>query len=351
MYETLAKLEDDPNLRDLYGKLAKTEEKHAALWEQKLVESGAELHTFKPGWRTQVMIFLARHFGASFVLPSLISLEQVAFETYDSQPEAVEAGFPLEERSHARIFSQLSHGGGAPGSSIARIEGRHRSGGNALRAAVLGANDGVVSNLSLVMGVAGADLQPNSVIVAGFAGLLAGAMAMAMGEWLSVQSARELFAHQIKIEQAELEASPEEEKEELALIYQSKGLTAEESRRLAERIASNPESALDTLSREELGIDPDELGGSAWVAAITSFGLFATGAIIPVLGFLLASGPTAIFLSALFSAVGLFLIGAGTTLFTGRGVLFSGARQISIGLAAAAVTFAVGRLFGVVVGG
>jgi VIT1/CCC1 family predicted Fe2+/Mn2+ transporter len=176
-------------------------------------------------------------------------------------------------------------------------------------------------------------------------------MAMAMGEWLSVQSARELFAHQIKIEQAELEASPEEEKEELALIYQSKGLTVEESRRLAERIASSPETALDTLSREELGIDPEELGGSAWVAAITSFGLFATGAIIPVLGFLLASGPTAIFLSLVFSAVGLFLIGAGTTLFTGRGVLFSGARQISIGLAAAAVTFAVGRLFGVVVGG
>lgn len=351
LYHTLAAIEEQPNIALVYTKLAQTEEKHASLWEKKLEDSGVSVRTFQPGFRTRLMIFLARRFGPTFILPSLITLENASSGAYDNQPDAVKAGFPFEERSHARVFQQLSRTGGAAGSSIARLEGRHRSGGNALRAAVLGANDGIVSNLSLVMGVAGADLQPGTVLVAGFAGLLAGAMAMAMGEWLSVQSARELFAHQVGIEKAELESAPEEEREELALIYQSKGLTQEEAEKLADRIISNPETALDTLAREELGIDPDELGGSAWIAAITSFGLFAMGAIIPVLGFLFASGITAIVLSAVLSAVGLFLIGAGTTLFTGRGVLFSGFRQIAIGLSAAAITFGVGKLFGVAVAG
>jgi vacuolar iron transporter family protein len=234
---------------------------------------------------------------------------------------------------------------------LAQLEGRHRTGGNALRAAVLGANDGLVSNLSLVMGVAGAEFASNTVLVTGLAGLLAGACSMAMGEWLSVTSARELYGQQIATEKAELEDIPEEEQEELELIYQAKGLPADKAKELAARIISNPETALDTLVREELGIDPDDLGGSPWTAAGTSFLLFAIGAIFPVAPFFFLSGTAVILTSLAVSAVAMFAIGAGTTLFTGRGMLFSGARQVAIGIAAAAVTFGLGRLIGVSING
>jgi VIT1/CCC1 family predicted Fe2+/Mn2+ transporter len=235
---------------------------------------------------------------------------------------------------------------------LARLEGRHRAvGGNALRAAVLGANDGLVSNLSLVMGVAGAAFDAPTILVAGLAGLVAGAGSMAMGEWLSVQSSRELYGRQIEIERQEIQAAPEEEAAELALIYEAKGLPPEQARALAARLIADPATALDTLAREELGIDPVELGGSAWVAAGASFGLFAIGAVVPVLPFALLEGSAAIAASVGLSAVALFAIGAAITLLTGRGVLFSGLRQLAIGLGAAGLTFAVGRLLRVAITG
>jgi VIT1/CCC1 family predicted Fe2+/Mn2+ transporter len=238
------------------------------------------------------------------------------------------------------------------GATLAQIEGRHRSaGGNALRAAVLGANDGLVSNLSLVMGVAGAELAGQTVLITGLAGLLAGAISMALGEWLSVQSSRELYEKQLRTEAEEIAVAPEEEREELALIYQARGLDEPTARQLADQIMQTQESALETLAREELGIDPDELGGSAWEAAITSFLLFAIGAIIPVIAFFFLTGIAAIVVSIALSIVGLFVIGAAITLFTGRSVWFSGARQVFFGLAAAAVTFTIGRLIGVSLAG
>jgi VIT1/CCC1 family predicted Fe2+/Mn2+ transporter len=196
------------------------------------------------------------------------------------------------------------------------------------------------------MGVAGAAHSPRSILVTGFAGLLAGAGSMALGEWLSVQSSRELFQRQLDIEREELAAAPAEEAEELALIYQAKGVGAEDARALAQRVISSPATALDTLAREELAIDPEELGGSAWVAASTSFLLFAVGAIIPVVPFLLFAGQAAVLASVLLSAVALFALGAAITLLTGRGVLASGARQLGFGLAAAGLTYVVGRLIG-----
>lgn len=219
-----------------------------------------------------------------------------------------------------------------------------------LRAAVLGANDGLVSNLSLVMGVAGAALSGRGILVTGMAGLLAGAGSMALGEWLSVQSSRELYQRQIAIEKEELATSPEEEAEELALIYQAKGIPVDQARALAHRVIESPETALDTLAREELAIDPAELGGSAWEAAITSFLLFAVGAIIPVFPFLFATGGTAVMSSLGVSALALFGIGAAITLMTGRSVLFSGTRQVVVGIAAAALTYGIGKLIGVSVG-
>jgi vacuolar iron transporter family protein len=201
------------------------------------------------------------------------------------------------------------------------------------------------------MGVAGAELAGQSILITGLAGLLAGSLSMALGEWLSVQSARELFERQIGIERDELLAAPEEEAEELALIYQAKGLPADQARELGQRLVQDPQAALDTLAREELGVDPAELGGSAWVAAITSFLLFSAGAIIPVLPYFFTGGTTAVIASVTLSVIGLFIIGAAITVITGRNALVSGLRQVLFGVTAAAITFGIGRLFGATLGG
>lgn len=353
LYEQLAGVEKNPDLSTLYRKLAATESKHAAVWEQRLRDAGVAVPFPGGDWRTWMLGWLATRFGVRFVLPTIAGIEQGAGTRYDAQPEADETGMAAEERSHARIFKRLSgQTGGLAGSAVARLEGRHRStGGNALRAGVLGANDGLVSVLSLVMGVAGAAMDSHAILITGLAGLLAGAISMAMGEWLSVQSSRELYTRQLDVERQELAESPEEEKEELALIYQSKGLSPEQARTFADQLLSDPVHALDTLSREELGMDPDELGGSAWVAASTSFLLFAVGAIIPISPFFFTQGITAVLWSGAVSAVGLFLIGAGITLVTGRSLWVSGSRQIVFGLGAAAITYGIGRLLGVQIAG
>jgi len=353
LYRTLAESEETPQMREVYHRLAAIEEKHAALWREQLTKVGESAGRYRASLRTRVLAWLARRFGAALVLPMVAAIEREDRGMYDDQPEAQAGGLPAMERSHSRVLQAASRPirGGLSGSALAQLEGRHRTGGNALRAAVLGANDGLVSNLSLVMGVAGAEFSSQTVLVTGLAGLLAGACSMAMGEWLSVTSARELYGRQIATEKAELEEIPEEEQEELELIYQAKGLPADKAKELAARIIANPATALDTLVREELGIDPDDLGGSPWTAAATSFLLFAIGAVFPVAPFFFLSGAAVIVTSLVVSAGAMFAIGAGTSLFTGRGLVFSGARQIGIGLAAAAVTFGLGRVIGVSIGG
>jgi vacuolar iron transporter family protein len=353
LYEQIAAAEANPDLAAVYRKMADTERRHAAAWEDKLRAVGAPVPDYKPGWRTRTLGSLARRFGPAFVLPTMVEVEYSASSGYEGQPDAEAAGMQAEERSHARIFrtmARTTHG--LEGGAVARFEGRHRAaGGNALRAGVLGANDGLVSVFSLVMGVAGAGVGSREILLTGFAGLLAGALSMALGEWLSVQSSRELYQHQVAIEKRELSEIPEEEKAELALIYQAKGIAPETSRQLADRLLSDEATALDTLAREELRIDPQELGGSAWEAALTSFFLFAAGAIIPVLPYVFLTGVAGIIVSAAASALGLFLIGAAITLMTGRNPILSGLRQMGFGLAAAAITFGIGRLVGVNVGG
>lgn len=349
LYRTLAEIESQPALAAVYERLADVEERHARHWEQQLRDAGVESLAVKPSWRARTLSWLARRFGAQFVLPTLADAESADAGDYGSQPEARYTPLPSEEHSHRRILQTIVRTAprGMEGSFLARLEGRHRAvGGNALRAAVLGANDGLVSNLSLVMGVAGAALSSQSILITGFAGLLAGAISMALGEWLSVQSSRELHERQIAIEAEELRVVPEEEEIELALIYQSKGVSETQARELAAQLIASEETALDTLAREELGVDPGELGGSAWEAAITSFVLFAIGAIVPVAPFLFISGFTAVVVSLVVSALGLFAIGAAITLMTGRSVTFSGARQMLFGLTAAAVTYGIGWLMG-----
>jgi VIT1/CCC1 family predicted Fe2+/Mn2+ transporter len=354
LYRALAAAESQPALAEVYRRLAATEESHAQFWEDKLLQINHRLPRRRIGWRTKMLAQLAKWFGPQFVLPTVNAMEQVDSHSYDMQTDAHNSPLPTEERSHARLLQAIttSSTSGLEGSTLAQLEGRHRTaGGNTLRAAVLGANDGLLSNLSLIMGIAGADASRNTVLIAGLAGLLAGACSMALGEWLSVQSSRELYQRQIRIEQREVEEVPEEEEEELALIYEAKGLPAAQARSLASRMMQNHAVALDTLSREELGIDPEELGGSAWIAGGTSFFLFSIGAIVPVIPFILTDGMRAVYLSLLLSGVALFLIGAGITLLTGRSVLFSGFRQVIFGFAAAGITFGIGRLLGVSLSG
>jgi predicted membrane protein (TIGR00267 family) len=258
------------------------------------------------------------------------------------------------EDSHVKILrSILDNDTRIAGHKLSRFEKRHRSvGGNAIRAAVLGGNDGLVSNFSLVMGIAGATVgNQQGVLLAGIAGLLAGALSMALGEWISVKSSQELYENQMQLEMEELETNPEGERKELKLIYMAKGIPEDEVNRIVDELMSDTKLAHSILVKEELGINTEELKGSAMEAALSSFFLFAVGAIIPVLPFFFWSGFTAIILSACFSAVGLFLIGAAITLFTGRNVLFSGTRQVIFGLAAAALTFGIGKLIGVSIAG
>jgi vacuolar iron transporter family protein len=352
LYQTMAEVEKDPRIAEVYHRISKTETEHADHWKEQASAAGLVMPEYKPDWRTRTLVRLGKRFGTNMILPTLQGMEQTGQVDYSKMAGA--SGMQSQEKSHARLLDQITGTvqGGLSGGVLMQLEGRHRSaGGNALRAAVLGANDGLVSNLSLVMGVAGATLAGKGVLIAGVAGLLAGAISMALGEWLSVQSSRELFAHQIATEAEEIQTSPQEEVEEMALIYEARGFDKETAKSLADKVLSNKDTALDTLAREELGINPDELGGSAWEAAITSFLLFAVGAIIPVSPFLFTSGMTAVFISIGLSTIGLFILGAVITLFTGRTVLFSGFRMVIFGLLAAAVTFGIGRLIGVSIGG
>jgi vacuolar iron transporter family protein len=354
LYSLVSELQKDERIAEVYKRMAQIELHHASHWEKLIQDGGETMPAFQPSTRTRILSWLARRFGPEMILPSLQTMEQAGVKSYREQSEA--AGMSGDEAGHANILSQLARsplsGGGMEGGALAQLEGRHRStGGNALRAAVMGANDGMVSNLSLVMGVAGASPEGKAVLIAGVAGLLAGAISMALGEWLSVQSSRELYENQIKIETMEINRNPQEEVQELALIYEARGLPEDQARMLAARIMSNKESAIQTLAREELGIDPDELGGSPWEAALTSFFLFAIGAIVPLFAFIFWSGMTAVFISIGMSAVGLFALGAAVTLFTGQKVAFSGMRMVIFGLLAAAVTYGIGRLIGVSISG
>jgi vacuolar iron transporter family protein len=280
-------------------------------------------------------------------LPVVSGLESRDQDVYRGQAEA--AGIPAEERSHMRTLRAMQRRGEDRPESILDLEGWHRTiYGGSLRAAVFGANDGLLSNFSLVMGIAGANAEPRFVLLAGIAGLLAGASSMAAGEFVSVQSQRELYEQQIAVERQELEMAPEEEKEELSLIYQAKGVPSSQAEELAERILSNPQSAIDTLAREELGLDPASLG-SPWVAAASSFFAFATGAVIPVIPYLLLSGSSAFVTSAVVCGTALFILGLLVSLFTGKSALFSGLRMLGIGAIAAAVTYFIGKLLGVTV--
>jgi VIT1/CCC1 family predicted Fe2+/Mn2+ transporter len=345
LYLALAGAEKDPARAEIFARLAKAEERHAARWARLLRTNGAAVPLYSPSWRVRVLGWLSRRFGTQHVLPVVTGLESRDQDVYRGQVEA--AGLPAEERSHMRTLRAMQNKGEQRPESIVDLEAWHRTNyGGSLRAAVFGVNDGLVSNFSLVMGIAGANAETRIVLLAGVAGLLAGASSMAAGEYVSVRSQRELYEQQIAIEREELEMSPDEEREELSLIYQAKGIPSGEAEELAKRIVSNPATAIDTLAREELGLDPSALG-SPWTAAASSFFAFACGAALPVIPYFVASGNMAFITSALVCGLSLFMVGGLISLFTGRNFFFSGFRMLGIGALAAGVTYFIGKMLGV----
>lgn len=346
LYRAMADSEPNDELAQVYRHLGDIEAKHAGFWADRLAEHGVDVTRGEPSLRARALIVLAGRFGASILVPTLARTERRGRAMYDGQVETAGTTMRSDERSHAFLLGEIR--GGASGSSLARFEGRHRTpGGNAVRAAVLGANDGLLSNLSLVIGVAGSGVAGSVVLVVGLAGLLAGAFSMALGEWVSVQSSRELARHQLAIEADEIASLPDEEVEELRLIYQARGLPEDEARTVAKRLLDDPDSALEVMAHEELGLDLDDEGGNPWTAAGTSFVLFSIGAITPVLPFFWLAGYAGVTVSAVLGGLGLFVLGAATTLFTGRGAFRSGLRQAALGLVAAAVTYGLGHVLGV----
>jgi len=346
LYAALAAAETDPVRKDLFMQLSRAEAEHAETWRAKLEAVGVDPERFVPSLRTRVLARLAKRFGPRFVLPAVASTEFADRDKYANQADA--AHLSAEERGHAAVIRAAAQGGGLAGADIARAEPWHRRGsGNELRAAVLGANDGLVSNLSLVMGVAGAGAEPKTILLTGLAGLVAGALSMALGEWLSVTNSRELARTQLERERREIEETPDAERKELALILQAKGLAREDAQRAAAEIMRDKDKALDTLAREELGIDPGELGGNPWSAAAFSFALFALGATFPVLPFFFVAGAAGVVASLGASIAASAAIGVATSLFSGRGPVYSAVRQVLIGAAAAGVTYATGAAIGV----
>jgi vacuolar iron transporter family protein len=354
LYDALASIEKDEARSSAFTRIAANERRHADVWARKLEDQGVDVPPAptRPRPRVALIILLARLFGTKAVSDLVTALEGDEEEIYESQSSPEVAAIAADEREHAEIWRRLKSGAiTSPEDQIAVRERWHRSGrSGTLRAVIFGVSDGLVSNLALVMGVAGAagtsHGDPRFIVLAGVAGLLAGAFSMAAGEYISMQSQRELFERQIALERAEMEAMPEEEQAEMAALYRAKGFTQQEAETIAARLFEQPERALDTLIREELGLDPSELGSPVG-AATGSFIAFGAGAAVPVVPYLVTSGPGAFTASIVLSIAALFTVGAGVSLLTGRGFLFSGVRQVLIGAAAAVITFAVGSAIGV----
>lgn len=327
LYRQVSDAESGTPRQVLFLELARAADDQAQLWATEASKAGIALpESYRPDLRTRFVARLIGFFGIAPLRRILAAMKVRGMTLYNAPVHDGNSGTTRQREAH--------HG---------------KDGGGALRAAVFGVNDGLVSNASLILGVAGASPEPSFVLLAGAAGLLAGAFSMAAGEYVSVRAQREYYEYQIALEREELAEYPQEEVAELTLIYTAKGLPQAEAERLANRLLEDPDQALDTLAREELGLNPEELG-SPWAAAIASFLAFSLGASVPLLPYLLLSGALA--LSGTLAATGLALFGVGSTisLFTGRQAWYGGLRMLVIGGLAGAATWSIGRALGVVLG-
>ncbi len=327
LYRRVSDAESGTPRQILFLELARSAEEQAELWLVELGKTGqAAPLEYRPDLRTRLVGWLIPHFGIA-PLKGVLAAMKVR-------------GMALYNASHAHVTP----------THLDQVGKRHATpGGGNLRAAVFGVNDGLVSNASLILGVAGASGDSQVIVLAGAAGLLAGAFSMAAGEYVSVRAQKEFYEYQIGLEREELDQYPQEEAAELALIYEAKGLPHDEARRLADALISDPDKALDTLAREELGLNPEELG-SPWAAALSSFFAFTLGAFVPLLPNLLFAGEAALHGTIIASVVSLFGVGATLSLFTGRPAWRGGLRMTLIGALAGAATWAIGRALGVALG-
>jgi VIT1/CCC1 family predicted Fe2+/Mn2+ transporter len=324
LYRELADAEPDPRIAELFRALATAADVQAGKW---LVTAGLQqAPAFAPTARARISARLARMLGPRRVRHMLAAMKIRGLSVYDTRGSVAGHLMPT---------------------SVAQVGARHKGhGGGNLRAAVFGVNDGLVSNTSLIMGVAGAAASADMVLTSGIAGLLAGALSMAAGEYVSMRSQREMFEYQIGLERDELKEYPEEEAEELALIYQARGMQLEEARRVSRELVKNETSALDALAREELGLNPDDLG-SPWGAAVYSFLAFSLGAIVPLVPFVLGLPlQRAVTIAAFTAGVALFGVGAALSLFTGRSAAAGGLRMVLIGGGAGVATWVIGSMLG-----
>ncbi len=323
LYRELARCETDPKIVELFGALAQAAESQADKWRTGTDEPPPP---FTPTLRARITVMLARAIGPRRIKPMLAAMKVRGISAYDAQRSLAGHLMPTQ---------------------VSEIGARHKGyGGGNLRAAVFGVNDGLVSNTSLIMGVAGAAASSDFVLTSGVAGLLAGALSMASGEYVSMRSQREMFEYQIGLERDELQEYPEEEAEELALIYQARGMQLDEARRVARELVKNEDTALDALAREELGLNPDDLG-SPWGAAIFSFLAFSVGALAPLVPFLLGLPlERAVLTAACVAGVALFAVGTALSLFTGRSALAGGLRMVLIGGGAGVATWLIGHWLG-----
>ena len=315
LYSIMAEHEKNVMHQKLFSDLKKAAEKQATLWEKKIKQQGLNPPpVYKPSLRTRIVARLIKLFGTEnlhYILSAMKIRGMSVFRHYHA------------EHKHTGLNAASN-----------------------IRAAVFGINDGLISNMSLILGIAGASSEQNFIILAGIAGLLAGACSMGAGEYVSVRSQREVFEYQIAVEKQELEEYPEEETEELSLIYQAKGVPRDQADALAKLMIDNPETGLNALAREELGLNPDELVSPVG-AMLASFFSFAVGAIIPILPFLFGNHPWDLYVSIGITAVVLFIVGATLSLYTNKNPIYSGLRMLVIGIIAGALTYFIGKFLGI----
>jgi VIT1/CCC1 family predicted Fe2+/Mn2+ transporter len=347
LYDRLAAAETGER-RAVLAELAAVERRHAAHWAGKLEQAGAPVPgRSRVSARTRLLGQVAKRWSVGRVLPLVERAERADAGRYDHEPDAA-SSMAAEERGHARAIAALMRGPVAdPRTRIARRERWHRGDrSGSLRAAVFGVSDGLVSNTALVMGFAGSGAARSVILLAGVSGLLAGGFSMAAGEYVSMSSQREMYQRELALEAQELAENPEEEHEELVLLYRAKGLDRAEAQRVADRLMADRGVALDTLAREELGLDPDALG-SPWSAALSSLVAFCAGAFVVVAPYLVTGGTAALAAAVVLFVAALLGVGAGIGVLNGRSWWRSAARQLLAGGLAAAVTFGVGALIGV----
>ncbi|MBI4312595.1 MAG: VIT1/CCC1 transporter family protein [Chloroflexi bacterium] len=342
LYSAMLVAEKDAERAQVFRELVESEKRHAALWARKLGLQGQPAPRYT--LRVRALGAIARLAGTRRALPLLLRIEGDDTRMYGGDAEAVQV--MVEGEEHTQKLLGLHNGHPSPRREVTGQGWESAASGGAFRAGVLGANDGLVSNFGLVYGVAGGASDPHIILLAGVAGLLAGAFSMAAGEYVSMRADRDLSEARIEKERQELEEFPQEEQEELALMYRMKGLTKEEADTLAARVMQDKAVALDTMMREELGLDPNQLG-SPWGAAVSSFVAFSVGASIPVLPYLFAVNAAAFMASGVLSGLALLLVGGFLAYVSKKNPVWGSLRMLLIGLAAAAVTNAIGRLVGV----